>query len=155
MMTIPNEDFFKLVEAEINDGQDVRFRIKGTSMQPFLRHLRDEVVLQKCHSADLKPLDIVLFRYHDQYILHRICKIEHDTLIIQGDGIYASQEICKKSDVIGRVTYLIRRGKPLPANNRHYLLLVRLWHRLRFMRRFFIRVCNVYYRISAPHTQNR
>ena len=43
----PNDQFFALVEKELEEGKTVKIRLKGNSMFPILRSGRDSVILQK------------------------------------------------------------------------------------------------------------
>ena len=86
MKKVPNNTFFSLVEEEIAEGKPVRFRLKGNSMFPLLRNGKDSVILEKCLPDELKPMDVVLFRYRGSYVLHRIIQRMGDDLLIQGDG---------------------------------------------------------------------
>ena len=77
MKKIPNELFFSWVDAEIAEGHSVQFRVKGNSMFPLLRNGCDQVVISPCNAQDIKPMDIVLFRYRGGHILHRVLPISH------------------------------------------------------------------------------
>ena len=57
----PNEQFFALVEKELEEGKTVKIRLKGNSMFPLLRSGRDSVILEKSPADSLKPMDVVLF----------------------------------------------------------------------------------------------
>jgi hypothetical protein len=108
MKPIPNNLFFLWVEQEIADGRSVRFRLKGTSMLPLLRGDKDEIILYPCKPADLHPLDVILFRYKGNHLLHRIIKIDGNHLYIQGDGSFMAKEECDVKDVVGKVHAIVR-----------------------------------------------
>lgn len=142
MKTIPNNLFFAGVEAEIAAGRPVRFRLKGNSMFPLLRNERDEVLLCPCEAKDLKPMDVVLFRYRGSHVLHRILRREGDNLLIQGDGVYASFERCQVADVVGIVREVYRpSGKVLSVDNWEWTLPSRLWRGTGVFRSYLIRFC--------------
>ena len=107
MKQIPNDIFFAQVISEINAGRSVIFKVKGTSMFPFIRNGKDTVKLTPVNQQ-LAQKDVVLFSYNGNYILHRIVKIEGDRYLIQGDGIYSSYESCSREDIIGKVTEIHR-----------------------------------------------
>ena len=94
MRKIPNELFFSRVEAEIAGGHPVKFRLKGWSMFPLLCDGRDEVVLYPCTEDELRPMDVVLFRYNGRHVLHRIIRREGARLYIRGDGSFVAREQC-------------------------------------------------------------
>ena len=83
----PHDQFFALVEKELEEGKTVKIRLKGNSMFPLLRSGRDSVILEKSPAHSLKPMDVVLFRYYGNFILHRIIKREGMRLLLQGDGV--------------------------------------------------------------------
>ena len=62
-MQLPNELFFRQVEAMLAEGQSVQIRMKGHSMRPLLRNNRDRVVV-RAYGAGEEPQrgDVVLFR---------------------------------------------------------------------------------------------
>lgn len=92
MKIVANDAFFAWVDAEIAAGKPVRFRLKGNSMFPLLRNGKDVVILEKCPTESLKPMDVVLFRYRGKHVLHRIIRREGERLLIQGDGSMVAEE---------------------------------------------------------------
>ncbi len=57
----------------LEQGQEVVLPITGTSMTPFLRHGRDQVVLKRTDPTAMQPGDVPLYRRPDgSYVLHRI-----------------------------------------------------------------------------------
>lgn len=147
MKKIPNDLFFASVEAEIAEGRSVRFRLRGISMFPLLRDGRDEVVLRPCCADELHPMDVVLFRYRGQHLLHRILRREGDRLYIQGDGSYVAHEECTVADVVGKVHTVIRpSGKAVAVTSWRWRLLSACWRKTGVCRRFFLRVLHYLYR---------
>ena len=141
MKKVPNNTFFSLVEEEIAEGKPVRFRLKGNSMFPLLRNGKDSVILEKCLPDELKPMDVVLFRYRGSYVLHRIIQRMGDDLLIQGDGSIVAIEQCTVNDVVGKVTSIRRSsGKVLSVNDWKWTFPSRLWRCSNFMRKFLLRV---------------
>ena len=110
MKAIPNKLFFDYVAERLSTGDNVRLRLKGNSMFPLLRNNRDIVVLAPCACEALAPMDVVLFRYRGDYVLHRIVRRNGDSLLMQGDGVYASYEQCTVGDVVGRVVAVCRQS---------------------------------------------
>lgn len=103
-MVIPNDIFFDSVKEELSQGNSVRIRVKGTSMNPTFKTDVDLVVLD-VPKVPLRPRDIVLFNHKGRIKLHRIIKIVGNRLYIRGDGIYlAPFEECSMDDVIAVVT---------------------------------------------------
>lgn len=141
MKKVPNNTFFSLVEEEIAEGKPVRFRLKGNSMFPLLRNGKDSVILEKCLPDELKPMDVVLFRYRGSYVLHRIIQRMGDDLLIQGDGSILAMEQCAVNDVVGKVTGICRpSGKIVSVESWKWTTPSRLWRCSNFTRKFLLRV---------------
>lgn len=141
MKKVSNDVFFAWVEEEIAQGKPVRFRLKGNSMFPLLRNMKDSVILEKCSMHDLKPMDVVLFRYRGTHVLHRIIQRTGDDLLIQGDGSIVAMEQCTVNDVVGKVTGICRpSGKIVSVENWKWKFSSRLWRTSNSMRKFLLRV---------------
>ncbi len=110
-MVLPNNAFFAWVAEELEEYGKVRFRVKGVSMQPMLRDGVDEVLLEKCPAESLRKGDIVLFRYHGGYVLHRIFRIREGVFYMKGDNTYGTVENCRGDEVLGKVTGICRQKK--------------------------------------------
>ena len=141
MKKVANNVFFSWLEEEIAQGKPVRFRLKGHSMFPLLRNGKDEVILEKCFPENLKPMDVVLFRYRGKHVLHRIIRREGERLLIQGDGSIVAKEECTVDDVIGKVVQICRpSGKEIPVGSWQWTIPSRVWRGLGFLRIWLLRV---------------
>jgi phage repressor protein C with HTH and peptisase S24 domain len=124
----PNEQFFALVEKELEEGKTVKIRLKGNSMFPLLRSGRDSVILVKSPAHSLKPMDVVLFRYCGNFILHRIIKKDGARLLLQGDGVISAVERCTVDDVVGKVVKVCRSsGRTISVDSWRWIFASRLW----------------------------
>ena len=141
MKKVANNVFFSWLEEEIAQGKPVRFRLKGHSMFPLLRNGKDEVILEKCFPENLKPMDVVLFRYRGGHVLHRIIRREGERLLIQGDGSMVAKEECTVDDVVGKVVQICRpSGKEIPVGSWQWTIPSRVWRGLGFLRIWLLRV---------------
>lgn len=73
---IANTAALKIIEEYINSGISVRLTVRGNSMSPLLLDGLDSVMLHPCIPTELKPQEIILFRYKGGFMLHRIIQIE-------------------------------------------------------------------------------
>ena len=147
MKEIPNNAFFALVEEEIENGKPVRFRLKGNSMFPLLRNGKDMVILEKYHTNNLRPMDVVLFHYKGSYVLHRIIQRAGDTLLIQGDGSIVATEQCNVKDVVGKVTNICRpSGKITSVENWRWKLYSFLWVKSIRLRPYLLKILYLFKR---------
>ncbi len=103
------------VEATIGGGERVQLTINSGSMRPFLR-VGDVVELGQVTASELRRGDVVLFRYNNQHIVHRIRRVKGNRLVIRGDGVYRRTELVVRGDVAARATAIIKRGKRVEAN---------------------------------------
>lgn len=144
MKAIPNDVFFHWVESEIKEGRAVHFRLKGDSMFPLLRNNKDEVILQSCSHDDLRPMDVLLFRYRDKYLLHRLIRRDGDKLLLQGDGSYVAQEECTTADVIGKVVSVVKSsGKVIAVDSWQWRWPSYLWPKAGCCRTLLLRALHV------------
>lgn len=141
MKQISNDLFFAWVETEIAQGHSLRFRLKGHSMFPLLRSGKDEVVLRPCTEDELRPMDVVLFKYQGKHVLHRIIRKEGSRLLLQGDGSYVAKEQCLVTDVVGKVSMIVySSGKTLLVDSWRWRLPSYLWIKLGVFRPLVLRV---------------
>jgi phage repressor protein C with HTH and peptisase S24 domain len=140
MKTIPNNLFFSEIEKILSAGENVSITVKGRSMTPLLRNGRDVVVLSPADKMMLAVGQIVLFRYNDRHLLHRIIKIDAEKLLIQGDGV-RSTEIATRADIIGVVIAIIsKNGKKITLPNFWEKFYFRLWLLLKPFRRYLLAI---------------
>lgn len=135
-----NEELFpKLIEF-MEAGHTVTLTLKGFSMRPFLEDGRDKAVL--CHATNPKVGEPVLAVVGaNQYVLHRIIKIEGDEAILLGDG-NITVERCKLSDIKAQVVGFYRKGRKQPdhIDGRKWKIYSFVWMRLRPIRRYLLAI---------------
>lgn len=141
MKQISNDLFFLWVENEIAKGRAVRFRLKGHSMFPLLRNGKDDVILYPYKKEELAPMDVVLFKYHNKHLLHRIIRREGNHLLMQGDGSFVAKEECTIDDVVGKVGTIVRLpDKMISVDSWQWKLLSHLWSKTGILKTFLIRI---------------
>lgn len=135
---IANEILIPQIKAMIDEGRTVTFRVRGRSMRPMIEGDRDSVVLVPC-TGEVKKDDIILAEVSPKrYVLHRIIKVDGDTLTMRGDGNLLGTETFRRSDVIGRAEAFIRKGKRLEMNSRKWKIYSWFWARMLPVRRYLI-----------------
>lgn len=72
---IPNIDALQIIEESIKAGTTVQLTVRGNSMSPLLMDGVDVVRLRPFISSELKPGVVIIFRYQERFILHRIIHI--------------------------------------------------------------------------------
>lgn len=138
METIDNSTFFAEVERLVAEGSTVRVRVKGNSMRPLMRSDRTQVLLAPVAEGELRCGDIVLFRYRGSHVMHRIRRIEGDSLTMEGDGNYRAAEHAVRADVVARVEAVVTHGgRRIECSSREWRLKSALWLSLpRLVRRY-------------------
>ena len=72
---IPNIDALQIIEESIKAGTTVQLTVRGNSMSPLLMDGVDVVRLRPFIPAELKPGVIIMFRYMERFVVHRIIHI--------------------------------------------------------------------------------
>lgn len=101
---IPNIEALKIIEEGIKAGGSVRLTVRGNSMSPLLLDGIDAVTLNPFIPEKLKTGDVILFRYKDAFLLHRIIEIRgygtpEAKIIAKGDAL-EQREVIGYSDVV-------------------------------------------------------
>ncbi len=90
MKVFETEEYIDSLIDIVQKGHEVSLVVVGHSMEPFLVHERDSVLLSPINDP-LQKGDIALFKREDgQYILHRIFAIRRDGFYFVGDN----QNLC-------------------------------------------------------------
>ena len=85
--------------------------ISGNSMSPFLIHGRDTVYLSKL-TRPAKRGDVLLYQRENRaYVLHRVYKIEGNTLTMIGDAQTVPERGIRPEQVIAVMTSALRKGR--------------------------------------------
>lgn len=153
-MKIANDILIPEIERLLKDGKEVRFTPSGVSMRPFIEGDRDSVILTSLSRSprigDIllvrlesnapmsnvqSPMSNVQYQMSPTFVLHRLVRIEGDTLVLQGDGNLVGEERCGASDIIG----IVKRIES-PSGSRKPLTRGRLWYHMRRWRPFLLKV---------------
>ncbi len=140
---MPNEVLLGLVSQKLAEGHTTTIWVKGYSMRPFIEYGRDRVKLAPVSALHVG--DAVLAQISPgHYVLHRIIEIKGDDITLQGDGNLYGVEQCHAADVCGIVTEYIRPNRTLFASDPHLIRRIRLWRKLRPIRRLLLFVYKSY-----------
>jgi len=87
----------------LDDGYDLRLKVTGRSMSPFLK-TGSVVILSQVPVSKLCIGDIIFCQCNDSsYKLHRLIHRDGDRLITKGDALVSSDVPFKKTDYKGKV----------------------------------------------------
>lgn len=142
-LQLKNEVFLPYVGQLIAQGKSVTIMVRGNSMNPFLLDRRDQVVIGPCHVDDLAVGDCVLARENSDahmFLLHRVIALSDTYIMMQGDGNWTGTETCLRSEVIGKVTHVIRLGMTYPVDGKMWKRYSAVWAILTPMRRWLLAI---------------
>lgn len=129
-------------------------RVTGSSMIPWIRPFRDDVMIVSLRYADLKVGDIVLFPGQflgGDYCLHRLHKIEGDRVQTFGDGNLKPDGWMPHTRIMGKAVIIRRGWLTIHCESPRWQWLFRLWQCLfpiRPLLLFPFRAMNKLYRIT-------
>lgn len=109
ILSVSTETLLEEAATLMQEGRDITFTPRGSSMLPFIRGGKDAVRLHKM--ADVNVGDMLLVRLKGRYVLHRCIRKDGRQLTLMGDGNLAGTEHCTTDDVLGTVVGIIRNGK--------------------------------------------
>lgn len=127
---VPAEELMEDLLALLEQTEPVPLVISGSSMVPFLVHGRDTVFLVKV-KRPLKRGDMILYRRRSgQYILHRIYRVEQNTLTLTGDGQGQLEPGIRREQVLALVSAVRRKDKLLKPGNFLWDFYEKVWIRM-------------------------
>ena len=151
-LVVHNDEFFSQVVSLLEKGQRVTIPVKGISMLPFIRGERDLVELTAPDRQALQRDDIVLFRYHGRWIMHRILKVDKGIATIQGDGVWRGKEVVQVDQIHGRAIQILKCGvKARNPYTKGELRMVHAWQRLGWVRRYILAIYRRVFRIRISN----
>jgi len=114
-------------DALQNNGYDICSPITG-SMKPMIRPRRDSVLFVPLIGRATK-YDLVLYRRHDKYIMHRIIRVLPEGYLIRGDNGYL-KELVLEHQLIGVMQGFYRDERYIERTVLSYRLYASIWPRL-------------------------
>ena len=121
------------LEERLQTGNVALIIPQGISMLPFIRGGVDRVMLRKQQQVGVG--DVVLVKYGDHMILHRVYAIEGATLVLMGDGNLKGNERVKREEVLGTALEVIR-----PDGRSRKLGKAWLWRHTLPVRRYLLKL---------------
>ena len=114
MRQIANNVYIPVLKDLVEEGKEVSMMISGSSMNPFLIHQRDYILMKK-PEEELKAGDMVFFQRRDEaYVMHRIHHINKEgKLFIIGDAQVDMEGPIDKEQVFAIITKVKRKENGL------------------------------------------
>lgn len=92
----------------------------GFSMYPLIRNEKEVTVIVPL-LREPKKYDVVLYKFEDKYLLHRIIKVKGDKLIIRGDNCF-NKEYMTKADIIGVLSEFFRGKHHIKCDSKSFYI---------------------------------
>lgn len=133
---ISNDLYFTEVQRMLDEGKEVRIRIKGGSMRPFIQD-GDSVLLLAYSGGALLPGSNLLAKHQGKYVFHRYVGRKNGQIILAGDGNLVLKEYIDPTDIIAvaSVHYPQQSAEEINLNYRWARLRGLAWYRIRLLRR--------------------
>ncbi|UQA75576.1 S24/S26 family peptidase [Sphingobacterium siyangense] len=130
---ISNEDYFAEVQRILREGKEVRIRVKGNSMRPFIQD--GDTVLLRAYSGPPLPLGSnILAKENDKFVFHRFVGKKNGQYILAGDGNLVLREYIAETDIIA-IAYM-----HYPKDKELSIAIHLPWARLRGLGWYYIRL---------------
>lgn len=141
MKKIANDVYIPMLKELVEEGKEVSMMISGSSMNPFLIHQRDYILMKKPQDP-LKSGDMVFFQRRDgAYVMHRIHHIDQDgRLFIIGDAQSKMEGPINQEQVFAIVTKVQRKGKWITVGDFWWEFFEHIWLHLIPFRRMLMRL---------------
>lgn len=136
---ISNRHFFEELILFLNEGKKVLFTIKGNSMKPFICN-GEKVLIRPYRSNELTLGTIVLAKYGNGVILHRIVSKKNEKILLAGDGNLWQREQISSVEVLGIVDIVIRNNEWIKLDTSIKQLMALCWYLIRPIRILFYKI---------------
>lgn len=115
-------------EEYLKENGKLTYTFKGVSMNPLLKQGRDLVTLVPKTEKRCKKYDVVLYRRDEKhYVLHRVIEVRGNDYVIQGDNCFAKEYGIRDEDIIGILSYFMRKGKMVKVTDFSYRMYSYIW----------------------------
>ncbi|MDF2515188.1 MAG: hypothetical protein K0R59_484 [Sphingobacterium sp.] len=138
---ISNDLYFAEVQRMLDEGKEVRIRIKGGSMRPFIED-GDSVLLQAYRGEPLPLGSNILARHEGKYVFHRYVGRKNAQIVLAGDGNLVLRECINNSDIIAVASIHFPKNSALEINLNHSWARLRGlgWYHIRLLRRIMAKL---------------
>lgn len=140
--SVPKDLFIEETIKLLKENHSITFVVKGNSMNPFIAHRRDKVIITPHKEEDLhRGLVILAYDTKGICVLHRIIDRKGNLLTLMGDGSINRTEQVYIDSVIGKVTTIIRKGKDYSCKGHRWKIYSALWMKALPLRKYLLAIC--------------
>lgn len=121
----------------------------GVSMWPMIRNGKDSILVQPVKGR-LKKYDLPVYKDNiGRYVVHRIIEVTDTGYVICGDGLYEREYDITDKNMLGIVEGFFRKEKYIPCTSKGYMLYVKFWVGIIFLRKPIIWTVRKFRRAGA------
>ena len=132
MRQIANNVYIPVLKDLVEEGKEVSMMISGSSMNPFLIHQRDYILMKK-PEEELKAGDMVFFQHINK----------EGKLFIIGDAQVDMEGPIDKEQVFAIITKVKRKGKWIAPGDFWWEFFEHIWLHLIPFRRFLMKLYGI------------
>lgn len=136
---VPNRPYFQEVVRLLAEDKHVRIPVKGKSMHPFLKQ-GELVVLAKFTGENIALGSVVLGRYRDGVVLHRLIGRGAGCVILAGDGNLVQNEQINIEDILAIAISATQSSGRVELGTPRSRLKGLAWYYLRPVRRIYVKM---------------
>lgn len=127
---VDTAEYVGVLRGLVEEGHEVSMLVSGSSMSPFLIHLRDTIYFRK-PDRPLRAGDIVFYqRDSGQYVMHRILRVRGDVYDIIGDAQIEVERGVRRGQIFAVITRVKRKGKLIGPGDFWWAFFARVWTKL-------------------------
>ena len=127
---VDTSEYVGVLRGLVEEGHEVSMLVSGSSMSPFLIHLRDTIYFKK-PERPLRAGDIVFYqRDSGQYVMHRILRVRGDAYDIIGDAQIEVERGVRRGQIFAIITRVKRKGKLIAPGDFWWTFFARVWTKL-------------------------
>lgn len=127
---VDTAEYVGVLRGLVEEGHEVSMLVSGSSMSPFLIHLRDTIYFKK-PDRPLRAGDIVFYqRDSGQYVMHRILRVRGDVYDIIGDAQTEVERGVRRDQIFAIITRVKRKGKLIGPGDFWWTFFARVWTKL-------------------------
>lgn len=139
-LLLQQELFFREILSRVEEGKYPRILPKGHSMHPFIRGLKDSIILGKLRPESYQVGRIVLAKIPQGYLVHRIERIDGDLFTLRGDGNPRQREECTRDQIFAEIIEVQRGKQRIHPEDKLWRRYERFWPKSTFVRRWLLAV---------------
>ena len=127
---VDTAEYVGVLRGLVEEGHEVSMLVSGSSMSPFLIHLRDTIYFKK-PDRPLRAGDMVFYqRDSGQYVMHRILRVRGDAYDIIGDAQIEVERGVRRDQIFAVITRIRRKGKLIGPGDFWWTFFARVWTKL-------------------------